>query len=270
MPERVPLHLHWDPESIRTEVLDRAENAVLSAGSGRVRAMAVPLFRAVDKELEQAVRIESDSSLAGATVSIAPDGGSPIDRVTLGEQGFDHLFVPEVNTPFQFMLTLETGDEAISAPIVARGLQALIVVSMAYVAWLAWHGWRAMRDGWYDARLNNRDWNAVRAKYRESAGECLGQVRAATPDPQEHPGLFVVGDYLFDSTINGVFHSANTAAGLTGAYLRSSRSIAGKKTRLSGRLAESPGQPMRRDRRGGGDDRTVSRSWADADAAPRS
>lgn len=118
MPERVPLHLHWDPESIRTEVLDRAENAVLSAGSGRVRAMAVPLFRAVDKELEQAVRIESDSSLAGATVSIAPDGGSPIDRVTLGEQGFDHLFVPEVNTPFQFMLTLETGDEAISAPIV--------------------------------------------------------------------------------------------------------------------------------------------------------
>lgn len=35
---------------------------------------------------------------------------------------------------------------AISAPIVARGLQALIVVSMAYVAWLAWHGWRAMRD----------------------------------------------------------------------------------------------------------------------------
>jgi 1,2-diacylglycerol 3-beta-glucosyltransferase len=34
---------------------------------------------------------------------------------------------------------------AVSAPIVARALQALIIVSMAYVAWLAWRGWRVMR-----------------------------------------------------------------------------------------------------------------------------
>ncbi|MEH1847475.1 MAG: FAD-dependent oxidoreductase [Nostoc sp.] len=31
------------------------------------------------------------------------------------------------------------------------------------------------------------------------------------PEPQEHPGLFVVGDYLFDSTINGVLDSADIA-----------------------------------------------------------
>ena len=29
--------------------------------------------------------------------------------------------------------------------------------------------WRTMRDNWYDERLNNRDWNAVRDKYRAAA-----------------------------------------------------------------------------------------------------
>jgi tricorn protease len=29
--------------------------------------------------------------------------------------------------------------------------------------------WRAMRDNWYDERLNHRDWNAVREKYRAAA-----------------------------------------------------------------------------------------------------
>ena len=29
------------------------------------------------------------------------------------------------------------------------------------------------------------------------------------PEPREHPGLYVVGDYLFDSTINGVYDSAD-------------------------------------------------------------
>jgi protoporphyrinogen oxidase len=32
------------------------------------------------------------------------------------------------------------------------------------------------------------------------------------PEPEEHPELFVVGDYLFDSTINGVLDSADTVA----------------------------------------------------------
>ena len=34
------------------------------------------------------------------------------------------------------------------------------------------------------------------------------------PDPVEHPGLFVVGDYLFDSTINGVLDSAEFVSDL--------------------------------------------------------
>lgn len=34
--------------------------------------------------------------------------------------------------------------------------------------------WRQMRDKWYDDRLNNRDWNKIREKYREMAD---------TPDP---------------------------------------------------------------------------------------
>jgi len=33
------------------------------------------------------------------------------------------------------------------------------------------------------------------------------------PEPVEHPGLFVVGDYLFDSTLNGVLDSAEYVAG---------------------------------------------------------
>jgi monoamine oxidase len=32
------------------------------------------------------------------------------------------------------------------------------------------------------------------------------------PEPKEHPSLFVVGDYLFDSTINGVLDSADVVA----------------------------------------------------------
>jgi tricorn protease len=32
--------------------------------------------------------------------------------------------------------------------------------------------WRTMRDQWYNAKLGNRDWNAVRAKYRDVAAVC--------------------------------------------------------------------------------------------------
>lgn len=32
------------------------------------------------------------------------------------------------------------------------------------------------------------------------------------PEPTEHPGLFVMGDYLFDSTLNGVLDSADVVA----------------------------------------------------------
>ncbi|MHC4955814.1 MAG: S41 family peptidase [Planctomycetota bacterium] len=33
--------------------------------------------------------------------------------------------------------------------------------------------WRTMRDNFYDPRLNNRNWSAVRKKYRGMAGECV-------------------------------------------------------------------------------------------------
>jgi hypothetical protein len=39
------------------------------------------------------------------------------------------------------------------------------------------------------------------------------------PEPKEHPGLLVIGDYLFDSTINGVLDSADIATDLTLRFL---------------------------------------------------
>ncbi|MFK7739287.1 MAG: S41 family peptidase [Planctomycetota bacterium] len=35
-------------------------------------------------------------------------------------------------------------------------------------------GWRAMRDRFYDPAMNNRDWQAIRRKYRPVAAQCLG------------------------------------------------------------------------------------------------
>ena len=37
--------------------------------------------------------------------------------------------------------------------------------------------------------------------------------RRHQPDPLHHPNLFVVGDYLFDSTLNGVLDSAEHVSG---------------------------------------------------------
>ncbi len=37
-------------------------------------------------------------------------------------------------------------------------------------------GWRAMRDRFYDEAYNNKDWYAMRAKYRPMAAECLGSA----------------------------------------------------------------------------------------------
>jgi protoporphyrinogen oxidase/SAM-dependent methyltransferase len=43
------------------------------------------------------------------------------------------------------------------------------------------------------------------------------------PEPKEHPGLIVVGDYLFDTTINGVLDSAEIATDLVFSRLRRSQ-----------------------------------------------
>jgi tricorn protease len=40
--------------------------------------------------------------------------------------------------------------------------------------------WRIMRDNWYDGRLNNRDWNAVRAKYIDMAASAPDTESFAT------------------------------------------------------------------------------------------
>ncbi|MEY2724262.1 MAG: hypothetical protein RLZZ458_129, partial [Planctomycetota bacterium] len=43
------------------------------------------------------------------------------------------------------------------------------------------------------------------------------------PEPVEHPRLFLTGDYLFDSTINGVMDSAESVANAIVAAVERSR-----------------------------------------------
>ena len=45
--------------------------------------------------------------------------------------------------------------------------------------------------------------------------------RRHQPEPEDHPNLFVVGDYLFDSTLNGVLDSAQYVASWLAARLTS-------------------------------------------------
>jgi protoporphyrinogen oxidase len=47
--------------------------------------------------------------------------------------------------------------------------------------------------------------------------------RRHCPDPDGHPGLFMVGDYLYDSTLNGVLDSAERVAGWIAADLAEGR-----------------------------------------------
>jgi monoamine oxidase len=63
----------------------------------------------------------------------------------------------------------------------------------------------------------------IEAKVHRWAGAVSGQpggrplrdpTSAHRPEPLEHPGLVVVGDYLFDSTLNGVLRSARIATGV--------------------------------------------------------
>ena len=72
----------------------------------------------------------------------------------------------------------------------------------------------------------------VEGKVHRWAGAVSGQPggfpvrdpRAAhQPEPVEHPGLVVVGDYLFDSTLNGVLRSAQIATELVHDRVRERR-----------------------------------------------
>jgi hypothetical protein len=43
--------------------------------------------------------------------------------------------------------------------------------------------------------------------------------RRHQPEPVAHPHLFFVGDYMFDSTLNGVLDSAHHVAGWLGSLV---------------------------------------------------
>ncbi len=74
----------------------------------------------------------------------------------------------------------------------------------------------------------------VEGKVHRWAGAVSGQPggyplrdpsSAHQPEPVQHAGLAVVGDYLFDSTLNGVLRSANIATELVHDRLRSQQAI---------------------------------------------
>jgi monoamine oxidase len=55
---------------------------------------------------------------------------------------------------------------------------------------------------------------------RPGGGRVEGAKKRHRPEPEEHPGLFFAGDYLFDATVNGAFDSADIAASLLMDHLR--------------------------------------------------
>ena len=70
----------------------------------------------------------------------------------------------------------------------------------------------------------------IEGKVHRWAGAVSGQpggcplrdiITAHQPEPHEHPGLVVVGDYLSDSTLNGVLRSARVATDLLRARCKS-------------------------------------------------
>jgi protoporphyrinogen oxidase len=54
------------------------------------------------------------------------------------------------------------------------------------------------------------------------------------PDADEHPGLFVIGDYLFDSTINGALDSAEIATDMLLSYVKKQEASIGRSSRAAG------------------------------------
>jgi monoamine oxidase len=74
-----------------------------------------------------------------------------------------------------------------------------------------------------DELYDEARWRVIEGKVHRWAGAVSGQpggnplrdvTLAHRPEPVEHPGLVMVGDYLFDSTLNGVLRSARIATDL--------------------------------------------------------
>ena len=63
------------------------------------------------------------------------------------------------------------------------------------------------------------------------------------PEPKQHPGLVVVGDYLFDSTLNGLLDSSDAATDIIVTEMmrlrraRGERRQAGSRTRSTATIS---------------------------------
>jgi SAM-dependent methyltransferase len=87
-------------------------------------------------------------------------------------------------------------------------------------------------------------------------GSPVHEIRARhLPDAQGHPGLFLVGDYLFDSTINGAYDSADYVTDMILSHLRRKKYLEtqysnypapsnGKLTHTNGKHSGKNGKPV--------------------------
>lgn len=97
---------------------------------------------------------------------------------------------------------------AVSAPLVARALQAVIAVSVAYVAWLAWRGWRVMRAamGGAPAQPATRPFVSLVVPARNEERSIAGTLRSLAaldyhePDGRPCYEVLVVDDGSTDRT----------------------------------------------------------------------
>ncbi len=72
-----------------------------------------------------------------------------------------------------------------------------------------------MRDDAIDKLVEARVDRFVGSINAQPGGYPVAELRQEhQPEPEEHPGIFLVADYLFDSTLNAALMSASTAVGL--------------------------------------------------------
>lgn len=103
----------------------------------------------------------------GLPATFSPGSGGAAPAVTptaIGGTGFrGPRGIPPAPTPAPAAGAAAGGESTGGTPYRFTALQ--IVNVPARQAEVFDQCWRTMRDNWYDERLNNRDWNAVRAKY---------------------------------------------------------------------------------------------------------
>ncbi len=121
MPRRLDPHPHWNRLDLNEELYAHATTTELSAGSVRVRAGDVPLFRQEESGLHQAIRLRVEGPPDGPAVNISiAAGDTELDRIAVNLNAGAtsvHLFVPEVSTETLFQLKLQVGKESATADI---------------------------------------------------------------------------------------------------------------------------------------------------------